>query len=73
MLRELVDSMPKAMQKSFKELPNKHKVEFIISGLGSDSYIEQWQYIYIKACRFIHNLYRERAKSYKRLAEVVML
>ena len=71
-LSELMDSMPGAMRKSFCELSNKRKLEFILSGLGSDTYIEEWQYVYIKTCCFVHSLYRERAARYKRLDEIVI-
>ena len=64
LLCDFMDSMPGAMKNSFCDLPSKSKLEFIISGLGSDTYIHEWQELYNKACGFIHSLYRERAAKY---------
>ena len=71
LLYDLMDSMPAAMKTSFSELSCKSKLEFIISGLGSETYIPEWQGVYANACSFIHGLYRERAAMYKRLDEIV--
>ena len=71
LLYDLMDSMPAAMKTSFSELSCKSKLEFIISGLGSETYIPEWQGVYANACSFIHALYRERAAMYKRLDVIV--
>ena len=71
LLCDLMDSMPVAMKISFCELSCKSKLDFIISGLGSETYVPEWQGVYANACSFIHGLYRERAAMYKRLDEIV--
>ena len=59
--------MPLAMRESFMTLNNRAKATFIISGLGSDTHIPEWQDIYLKASRLIHMMYRDRAVRYKNL------
>ena len=50
--------------KSFFELNNVEKLVFILSGLGSAVFVREWQDIYIKASRFVHIMFRERANRY---------
>ena len=66
---ELMDSMPQAMKQSFVELNNKEKLVFILSGLGSAGYVREWQDIYIKASRFVHIMFRERANRYNAIMD----
>ena len=65
LLCELVTSMPHAMRESFMTMNNKAKVIFIVSGLGSEVYLPEWQDIYLKSSRLIHMIYRERVMKYK--------
>ena len=64
LLTDLLDAMPRAMRTSFTELNNEAKLVFILSGLGCDSYIKEWQDTYLKASRLVHCLFRERYNSY---------
>ena len=64
LLAGLLDAMPQAMRASFSDLNNEAKLVFILSGIGCDVYIKEWQDIYLKASRLIHCLFRERANRY---------
>ena len=70
LLTELLETMPPAMMESFTELNNAQKLVFIISGLGSDVYVKEWQEIYLKASRLIHILFRERASKYNMFTDM---
>ena len=69
LLTDLLDAMPRAMRTSFTELNNEAKLVFILSGLGCDSYIKEWQDTYLKASRLIHCLFRERYNRYSGIDE----
>ena len=69
LLTDLQDAMPQAMRTSFTELNNEAKLVFILSGLGCDSYIKEWQDTYLKASRLIHCLFRERYNRYSGIDE----
>ena len=65
LLRDLFECMPIGMRNSFSNLNSVGKLEFLLTGLGSDLYIDEWKIIYSNAARFIHNMYRERYCKYK--------
>ena len=64
LLAELYAAMPLAMRISFRELSNQEKLTFILSGLGCETYVREWNDIYHKACIFIHNVFRDRVNKY---------
>ena len=70
LLSELLEAMPPAMRESFTQLNNAQRLVFIISGLGSDVYIREWQEIYLKASRLIHIMFRERANRYNMCTDI---
>ena len=71
LLTELLEAMPPAMRESFTGLNNLQRLVFIISGLGSDVYIKEWQEVYLKASRLIHIMFRERANRYNMITDIV--
>ena len=72
LINELTKAMPSGMRDSFAKMNNQAKTEFILTGLGSEVYIPEWQDIYLKASRMIHVIYSERAKIYKTHEETMM-
>ena len=65
MMNDLTNTMPYGMRESFLNLNIKAKTVFILTGLGSATYVPEWQDIYLKASRLIRVMYIERSKSYK--------
>ena len=65
LIDELINEMPQGMKESFDKMNWKAKTEFILTGLGSGTYIHEWQEIYLKASRLIHTMYSERSRRYK--------
>ena len=71
-MNELIKVMPQGMRESFAKMNYKAKTVFLLTGLGSEAYIPEWQDVYLKASRMIHVIYSERAKIYKDLQETMM-
>ena len=65
----MLDCMPTGMRDSFLAMNNQAKVTFILSGLGSETYLHEWQKIYLSASKFIHDLYRERLNKYNQIPD----
>ena len=68
-MKIMLDYMPTGMRESFLSMNNQAKAKFILSGLGSETYLYEWQNIYLSASKFIHDLYRERANKYNMISD----
>ena len=69
LMDNLIESMPTGMRASFISMNNQMKVKFILSGLGSENYLHEWNNIYLSASKLIHNIYSERAAKYKSITD----
>ena len=56
--------MPLGMANDIKDLGIESKTIFILSGMNSSSYIEEWRDIYYQISHFVYTMYKERMMIY---------
>ena len=57
-------SMPLGMSRSLAEMPLQSMTEFILTGMKSESYIEEWDEIYLTIANFVFSMYNHRKDLY---------
>ena len=64
----VLNSMPASMAYCVNLQNNDEKLDFIISGMKCETYVEEWSNIYYHIANFIYCMYKERAQQYDNLA-----
>ena len=59
--------MPRAMANSINEMNLHDKFTFLVSGLGCENLIVEWEEIMVKICTLVFEIYKDRKSKYDNL------